>query len=249
MTAMPTTLSLSRLFGPEAVRQDNTPRSTKIEESRHGAPGWLGIMMQSITPHIASARGLESTNGVLIANVVSEGPAAKAGLGIGHVITGYANRKIATVRDLARAVAETPAGTRVDLDVVRDGEPGMISITLEPVRNDPGNPTVAANSIEHGALGLSLGRFPEALRRQLGIAPDVAGALVVDVKPESCAGHHGIQVGDVVMRIDNTEVHDPIDASNAVKRAEQGQKKAVALLINRAGMNRFVGVPLAEARS
>jgi serine protease Do len=205
---MSTQVLLSRLFNPETGRRAAAP-SNNVQTLRQATPGWLGIIMQPITPEIAAALGLNGVEGALIADVVPDGPAAKAGLAIGHVITRYAGQEVVNVRRLARAVADTAAGT---------------------------------------PLGLSLGWLPERLRRRAGLPAGGMGALVVDVLPESGAADHGIQVGDIVMRVDDVEVHDPIDASNAVKSAELGHKMAVAVLINRAGTNRFVGVPLGDAR-
>jgi membrane-associated protease RseP (regulator of RpoE activity) len=247
LPAMLSNLSLSRLFGSAGAHDDRAPSQKDADVIRSHSPGCLGIMMQAMTPHIAAALGLESTDGVLITNVVPDGPAAKVGLAIGHVITAYANRKVTSVRDFARAVTDTPAGARVDLNVICNGKPKTISVSIGSSTDDPGGTPTGSNAYEHGPLGLSLGALPDTLRRQLGVPQGIVGALVVDVQPECHADDPGIQVGDIVMRIDNTEVHDPADASTAAKEAELEHKSAVAVLINRAGKNRFIGVPLGEA--
>jgi serine protease Do len=241
-------LSLSRLFGSESVDEAIKPSPKRVEKTDHRTPGALGIMVQSITPNLAVALGLKSTGGVLITSVAPEGPAATSGLSTGDIIAAYAGQKITDARSIVRAVAESDPGRRVTLDIVRNGKAESVSATIEASKDDTGGAYVAGDSRDYGVyecrpLGLSLGSLPETLRRQHGLPHEVTGALVVEVQPECQADDPGIQAGDILMRIDNTDVRDPADAG---MQAEQRHKGAVAVLIERAGKNRFVGVALGE---
>jgi serine protease Do len=99
--------------------------------------GWLGVSMQAVTPAIASAAGLKDSNGVLVAAVTPDSPAARGGLRAGDVITAFDARPIRTTRDLAMAVAATPAGRSVEVGLMRDNARRTLSVRItaqEPAR-------------------------------------------------------------------------------------------------------------------
>ena len=226
-------LRLDRFLGSEAApHNDNRPTGRTVNAIR--APGgWLGVSMQRITPSLAHAMGLEGTEGVLIADIVPESPAANAGLAIGDIIIRFGGRKLSSLSDLAAALADVPAGRSVELDLLRAARTHRVIVTVgQAVR---GENTVAHDSAfcENRNLGLILG----------GLS-NVTGVQVIDLAPDGAAAVSGVRIGDIVLRADDVPIHDPVDAMNAVRRAETAGRKAVALLINRAGGNRFIGVPL-----
>ena len=83
--------------------------------------GWLGVRIQNVDADMAEALGLDGANGALITDV-PEGPAADAGLKAGDVITRFGDEPIEDTRELVRVVADTEAGKKVDIGIVRDGE-------------------------------------------------------------------------------------------------------------------------------
>lgn len=249
MIAMLGNLRLTQPLASDPVLEDNAPSHRDIGQGRSAPPpGCLGIMMQAISPEIAIALDIGTLNGALITDVTAQGPAAKAGLRLGDVITGYAGRDIAKPRDLARAVADTLPGSHLDIALVRAGKPLSVSITIGQRRSDPFDKAAQPTPSEFEALGLKLGRLSPAVHREFEVAANVTGVLVNDVRPGSPADEHGVKAGDIVLRFGATDVDDPAQLVDALKRAEQAQKKAVGLLINRAGVNRFVGIPLSKAR-
>ena len=92
--------------------------------------GWLGVAIQDVTPELSKAIGLDKSTGALVADVVKDGPAEKAGIHRGDVIVAYQGKDITTSRDLPIRVAETPVGTKADLKVVREGETKTITAEI-----------------------------------------------------------------------------------------------------------------------
>lgn len=90
--------------------------------------GWLGVSIQPVTEEIAAAMGLGASGGVLIAEIVSGGPAESGGLQRGDVILSFGTRQIETVRDLTRTVADTDPGTSADVRVWRRGNERTVTI-------------------------------------------------------------------------------------------------------------------------
>jgi serine protease Do len=222
------------------------PIVLELEKSGKVTRGWLGVQMQPITPDMEDALGLTSTNGVVVADVLQGGPAAKAGLKSGDVIVAYGDRAIKSTHELALDVANTHPGDKVEAKILRDGKPQTISITIEQLKSDGGNTEVGEAESEKGGLGLRLAPLDKDTRQQLGLADSVSGAVVAGVKPDSPAEQTGIREGDVVIRVNNTKVGSPSEAAEAVKAAIKSGKKSVAVLINREGNNIFLAVPVAK---
>src|SRR5262249_55261089 len=90
----------------------NLAKNVVAQLRAHGtvSRGWLGVQMQEMTPGLAKAVGLASSDGVLVSEIEKDSPAAHSSLRQGDVITGYNGAKIKTMRDLAVAVADTPKG-------------------------------------------------------------------------------------------------------------------------------------------
>lgn len=110
----------------------NVAKSVVAQLRKNGSVtrGWLGVSMQSLTPSLAKAVGLTEAKGVLVDEVTPDSPAAVAGLRQGDVITAYNGRSIQDGRDLALAVADTPAGERVNMSILRDGRETRLSVLV-----------------------------------------------------------------------------------------------------------------------
>jgi len=220
------------------------PIVAQLQKEGRVTRGWLGVQMQAITPDMEEALGLNSTNGVVVADVLADGPAAKAGLKSGDVIVGINDQPIKSSHDLALAVANTKPGSKADLKVLREGKPQTVAVTIEQLKRDNEAAVLGENGGGKGELGLGLATLDQNARQQYDIPKGVSGVVVSSVRPDSPAEQTGIRPGDVVVRIDNTPVQSPSDATEAVKKAVKAGKKSVAVLINRNGTNQFVPIPL-----
>jgi serine protease Do len=202
------------------------------------------VQMQPITPDMEDALGLNNTNGVIVADVVHDGPAAKAGLKSGDVILGFGDQPIKSTHELALAVGNTKPGQAVPAKVLRDGKEQTISVTIDTLKSGKNGSVVEPADSEQGGLGLNLAPLDKNTREQLGLAASVTGALVSKVKPDSPAEQKGIQSGDLIVRIDSTKVESPGDAADAVRKATKAGKKAVLVQISRDGNTALIAVPL-----
>jgi serine protease Do len=220
------------------------------------ARGWIGVQIQGVTPDMAEALGIQSTDGgAIVAGVMDGGPAAAAGLQQGDVILSFNGEKIEHLQSLPRVVAATKAGDTVPVEVLRGGEHETVQVTVGPMPDeeqvasaDPGKPAMQSenDSVEQ-ELGLAVAPLSPEVRKQFGIVEDVTGVLVTGVREDSPARDTGVGPGDIIVRIGSDEVHTVADVAKGIEQARTDQRNAVMLLVNRQGDERFVAVKLKDA--
>ncbi|MGH7029752.1 MAG: DegQ family serine endoprotease [Stellaceae bacterium] len=208
--------------------------------------GWLGVAIQNVTPTIAKSLGLEQPQGALVASVLPDSPAAKAGVKPGDVIVKAGDHEIGDVHDLPRLVAETPVGSKLPLTLMRNGKSQTVvaDIGEMPAKEEAsaegstGQPSDGTASV----LGMQLSPLNPQLRSELKIGEDVNGVVVLRVADNSPVSALGIQAGDVIVSVDQKPVTTPRDAAAALKQAaKQGN---ILLLIDRHGTTQFVGLSI-----
>jgi Do/DeqQ family serine protease len=222
----------------------NMARSVMESLIEHGRVdrGMLGVTVQGITPELAESLGLETVAGALVSDVSEDGPASKAGVRRGDVITAIDGVAIADSNALRNHVAQIKPGTRASLSLIRDGRPQQLSVTLGTLPSrasaeTPGGDDAGAES----AAGLSVQPVPEATAERLGL-DDGIGVLVAAVDPEGRAAEAGFERGDVIEQVDGVAVSDAGDVRDALKKA--GDRPAL-VLVHRDG--RTLYLPLSVA--
>jgi serine protease Do len=221
----------------------------QLEAKGHIDRGWLGVAIQPVTPEIAESLGLDKPQGALVANVMSDSPAAKAGLKSGDVVVSFAGKPIETVKDLSRVVADTANGAERSIEVWRDGHKVALNAVIAAAK-----PTTQAeeqqqvgSAVEVPALGLKLAPVDNRERQQFGLSDDAHGAVVVAVDDSKNAAEKGLRAGDLITRINQQPVESPADVVHAVESAKKAERKAVLLMVERNQQSRFVAIELASA--
>lgn len=203
----------------------------QIIENGKVVRGWLGVVIQEVTPEIAEAIGVKE--GILVAQVMKGSPADKAGLKVGDVIVEVNGKPIDKVRDLQFSIMKTKPGTEVELKVVRDGKKLSLRVKVGQLPEKGATPGL---DTQEGDLGLSLRNPTTEEKRKFGLE----GAIVVSVAPGSPAYESGIHPGDVILRVNNVPIRTKEDFYRAVERLKELGKRKVLLLIKRGRSNVYV---------
>jgi len=193
--------------------------------------GWLGVVIQEITPEIAETIGVKE--GILVSQIAAGSPAEKAGLKVGDIIVAIDGAKVREVRELQFRVMKTPPGTEVTLTILRGGKEQTIKAKVGEM---PEKVSFGQPREQVGELGLSLRDLsPEEVRR-LG----VKGVFVEGVAPGSLAQRSGLRRGDIILAVNNEPVESPSQFNEKIEKAKSEQRTRVLLLIRRGGNNLYV---------
>ncbi|WP_419731028.1 Do family serine endopeptidase [Lichenicola sp.] len=223
----------------------------QLEKSGHVTRGYLGVTAQEITPTMAKALSLPTPTdgpaaGALVANVVADSPAEKAGIKPGDVITQVNGQKVASPRDLAIKVAGVAPNSKVTIGYLRNGTMQTVDATVANLGNrnvngaNGGGSGGQAGNPGNGSIGVSLAPLTPNLRQQLGVDDSTHGVVVRAVRPGSPAESAGIQAGDIIVAVGNIAVNNPHQVVDAVHAALK--KGDVALRILHDGQMVFVAV-------
>jgi serine protease Do len=217
--------------------------------------GYLGVTMQEIDANLAKHFNMPTRNGALVAEVMPDSPADKAGLKAGDVITELDGKPVKDARNLKLAVANYTPGQKVSAEVLRDGKTENLEIE---VAARPSERSLARGSgggrggdfeddPDTGTLnGVGVADLNAQTRREFDVPPEIRGALVTSVEPESASAAAGLQPGDVILEINRQPVRGADDAVRLTETSES--KKTLVLVWNQRG-SRYIVVDESEANS
>lgn len=192
--------------------------------------GWMGIVMQELTPALARGLGLPNERGLLVADVVEGGPAYRSGLQRGDVVTQFGERTVLDVGHFRNLIAETPPGEQVIMVARREKEEKRFEVTIGALPETETPPE--SKELELEELGLVVTDLTPDLARRIGIPVYVRGAIVLDVFSGSASHEAGLQPGDVIQEMNRQPVHIARDIK---RNMEQAVNQSLVLLINREG--------------
>jgi serine protease Do len=189
--------------------------------------GWLGVVIQGVTPELAESFGLEDAKGALVSKVQADGPADQAGIERGDVIVTFDDTEIGEWRELPRVVAATPVDGPVDVVVIRDGKRKTIGVKIGALE-EPQLARTREDEASPAAFGLRAQNITPELADQLGL-DDARGVVVTEVQPGSPAEEAGLRRGDVIVEVNRKEIDDLA----ALREHLQAADKSVLMLIRR----------------
>lgn len=211
---------------------------TQLKEKGKVTRGWLGVVIQSITPDLAKSFGLRGEAGALVSEVVKGSPAEKAGLKNGDIITEFDGRKIREMNELPRLVAVTPVGKKVKVTIIRNGKPLHKTVVIETMKEGAGE---GKSVVAKEKLGITIAALTPELAAKMGIK-ETRGVVVTEVKPGSLAEESGIAAGDIVKEVDGVEIVTVADFEKAVSTYRKGS--VARLLLQRGDSALYVALEI-----
>ena len=201
---------------------------------------WLGVGIQDLSDELAGQFGVKPGDGVLVGNVMKDGPADKAGLKTGDVILEFNRTKISDVHQLQREVAQAPVGSSAGLRVLREKQPLTVTVVLgeQPSELAVARPGPSATETTD-RFGLTIQDLTPELRTQFKLS-GVDGVVVSGVDEAGAAGKAGIRPGDLIMEANRQRVKSVQELTRILSQAPAGT--GLLLLVQREGNSRFVVV-------
>ncbi len=210
--------------------------------------GWIGMMAQNLDPDLAQYFKVTTSQGALISQIIPHGPAAKAELQLGDVITKYGNNKVESAEQLKLLVAKTKTisqvpveffrnGTRNKLDILVTEQPGLKTINLA---QQAGQSAMGKPHKSYLSLGLAVEDIPPEFSSLFGIPID-AGAIISDVQPGSPAFSAGLGIGDIILNLNKKEIKNAKDFLRTIKH---DKNKSLNMLYIQRGPDEKIFVPV-----
>lgn len=198
--------------------------------------GRLGIYIQDLTKDLADSFAIDQHEGILVAQVMEDSPAEKAGIQQGDVILKLNGKKITKVATFRNKIAMTRPESQVKLLVLRNGNKKKITATIGSMETDANGHPVESNKLPE--LGMSLQKLTADIAEQLGYT-GTHGVLVVEVEPGSIAARAGIRRGNLIEEVNRTEVETPEQVKALIKKSD---RKTVLLLVRQGDASRYLAL-------
>jgi serine protease Do len=207
----------------------------QIVQTGHASHGRLGISVQEVNQALAQNFGLKSPTGALVAQVEKDSPGAQAGIEPGDVILKLDGKEISRSSDLPPMVSSLKAGTKVTLEVWRNGSPKELTATLGTLKGEKVASAADKEALSKGKLGVAVRPLTAEEKR----SSDLDHGLVVQ-EVAGAAERAGIRPGDVIVAVNNT----PVTSVGELKSLVEKSGKTAALLVQRNDARIFVPVNL-----
>lgn len=197
--------------------------------------GYMGIMIQQITPDLAKSFNVKPGQGIIVSQVSEGSPAKKAGLAPGDVIISFRGKPVKEVGRFRNLVALIPPGSREQLVILRGGKREKLNITIGKLAEE--NKLASAEpSQSTEKIGLSVQTLTPQLAKQFDAKPG-EGVVVTTVQPGSIAAMGGIKTGMVILQVNHKPVKSAAEFKRAVKKSSN--EKRVLLLARKGNVQQF----------
>ncbi|TAN61134.1 Do family serine endopeptidase [bacterium] len=192
---------------------------SRLIEGKKIVYGWLGVTVQNLDENLTRYFGLDKENGVLVSQVIAEGPAKKAGIKEGDVIMKFDGAQISNVNGLLKAVGNAEAGKKARLELIRDKNPLTLEVEVGARPDNLDEQSVpGTEETQDYWKGMLVKEITPELARRYGFKLKT-GAVIVEVKPGSEADEAGLIEGDVIFEINKAYIDNISAYNNAIKQA------------------------------
>jgi Do/DeqQ family serine protease len=201
----------------------------------------LGAGIQTVTSDLAPGFGMKEPHGVVVNSVMPDGPAAKAGMHVGDIITKINGKDVSDANALRNQIAGMQPGNEVTLTVSRDGKqqdvkPKLGELVVETAKQ-PATPPAPAGD---GSLGITAVPLTPEIADQIEAPKGSKGVVIGQMDPAGPAAQAGLQPGDVIVQVNR----QPVTTASDIQRAlSKSGKDPALLLISRQGQSAYVAVP------
>ena len=200
---------------------------TQLKETGRVVRGWLGVVVQTVTPDLAESFGLEDGRGALVADVDPDGPAAEAGIEAGDIIIGFEGKTIREMSELPLLVADTQIGKKATVTILRNGKKKKITVKIGELKESRELEARAGQGSLK--LGMDVREITPEIAQRLGLT-EKSGILVVSVMPNGNADQAGLKKGDIIKEINRRPVTTVAEFQDALQRLES---ENILLLVKR----------------
>lgn len=221
--------------------------------------GYLGISIQPLSDEIADSLGLPHDRGELVRAVIPDLPAAAAGIKVGDIVTKVNNQEVTPDRTLSGIVSETAPGTRIPIEVLRNGKTVTVyavvakrpnqqelakSLDPQPQGNPFEGPQSQGEGLAESALGLRVLTMNPDYAAQLGVPAATKGVVIAGIDPASDAANRSLQRRDIIVSANMVPVASVQDLDRAVREAKSAGRPTITLQIQRPGTAGLVYIAL-----
>ncbi len=226
--------------------------------------GYIGVALQSLNEgDVAEALGLDRNRGELIRSVTPDGPAARAGVEQGDVVLTVAGQPVTPDQTLAYLVSQQPIGSRIPLEIIRNGQRRNVTVQiaerpndqelarlngLEPEGEESAEGTGPTRPADARSLGMTLQTLTPELARQGGLRGQVSGVVITQIDPNSDAAQKGLRAGDIILSVDRRATPNPAAVAEAITAARTARRTRVLMVVRRGNTPPgFVGIEVGAA--
>jgi len=222
----------------------NMARDAMDQIVRNGkvSRAYLGVVIQEVTPDLATAFKLKGPQGALIGQVAKDSPAEKAGLRAGDIVTQLDGNPLNDSRTLQLAIAQMKPGRTIRLTVLSDGKQHEVSapLTEPPVEPKEHESTPSQSPAAQILDGVEAATLTANIARELQLPADTKGVVLTGVAPGTSAAQAGLSRGDVVLEVNRKPV-STVEQFDKLMR--EGAKQTIVLFINHGGRTSYVAIP------
>ena len=219
----------------------------QIKSQGYVSRGWLGVIIQNVTAELAESFGLDKPQGALIAKVLPDSPAEKAGLEEGDVILRFNGKEVGSSSELPPIVGRTAIDERVPVVVQRNGKMKTLRVKIEELPDSDELASTNSGSESKGdsqktfakRIGIGVANLTELQRNKLSIEAGGVRVIRMESGPAALAGIHQ---GDVILKLNNQKITGTSHFIEVVKSLPEG--RSVPILVQRAGGTSFLALKI-----